>query len=620
MRLSRLSLLLTACTLTALATPALAQDAPIITDPPLTQPPVTGPLLRDDEPGIQIPAPMVAPAEQAEPAPAEPETPPIPEIWSPVPFDRVGQSAYGLYLSGLLASLRGDYADGSDLLAQSLSLVPEQPRVGFDAFRAGLMAGDLDAIVQVPPELQSEPTLAETGRLAAVVDAMQRGDARAGLTILDAAEFEVFGTAARLLRAPVAAAANDWDTALSPVSLVPGDPVTLILLHQRAGLLENRRRYDDADADYQTLLAVPNAAQLFGRDYVDFLKRRGRSAEALAYYEQVLSAISPGSPDLAGEARALLRTRPPAAPTIAELAAQGLSFSTIFLRSDPNARPFVVTFLRLAETLHPDEETMLLLGQTLAAGTQQAQAREAFARIGQENPFRYAEAQIALGVSLAGEDRAVEALAAFQRAYAASPDHPQIVRILAFQLIALGRHAEALAAIDDPRSNAARAHPDVREIRGHALQELGRIEEAEAELWAALEASPDNPSLLNSLGYLWVDGGRRVDQGAEMLARAHAADPDNGNIQDSLGWAQFRQGQYEIAVETLEGAVNKLPANAVIVDHLGDAYWQVGRRREAEWQWGRVLTLDPDAETRAEVEQKLAKGLTIAPPVSAGQN
>ena len=105
-----------------------------------------------------------------------------------------------------------------------------------------------------------------------------------------------------------------------------------------------------------------------------------------------------------------------------------------------------------------------------------------------------------------------------------------------------------------------------------------------------------------------------------MLARAHAAEPANGNIQDSLGWAQFRQGQYDIAVETLEGAVGKEPANAEIVDHLGDAYWQVGRRREAQWQWTRVLTLDPDAERRAEVEQKLAKGLSVAPPVSAGQS
>ncbi len=597
MRLSRLSLLLTASVLTALGSPALAQEAPAVVNPP-----------------------VVAPAEPAAAAPDEPVAPPIPAVWSPVPVDATGQSAYGLYLSGLLASLRGDYTEGSDLLARSQSLVPEQPRVGFDAFRAGLMAGDLDAIVRISPALQNQPALADAGRLAGAVDAMQRGDARAGLAILDAGEFdEAFALAARFLRAPVAAAAGDWDSALKPVTLAPGDPATLILLHQHARLLEVRRRYAEAETAYLTLLQVPIATQLFARDYADFLKRRGRTGEALAYYRSVLDAAATDGADTSTEARGLVQIRPPAAPTPAETAAQGLRFAAIFLGSNPEARSQVVVYLRMAENLHPDDEISLHLGQTLAAGTQQAEARLAFGRVGPENPIRYAEARVGIGISFARENRTAEALAAFEQARAVSPGEPQILRLLTAQLNGLGRHEEALAAIDDPSANAARAQPEIREIRGLTLQELGRMDEAEAELWAALQAAPDNSSLLNSLGYMWVDSGRRVLQGAEMLARAHAAEPENGNIQDSLGWAQFRQGQYDIAVETLEGAVGKEPANAAINDHLGDAYWQVGRTREARWQWNRVLTLDPDAERRTEVEQKLANGLSIAPPVSAGQ-
>ncbi len=598
MRLSCLALLLSGCALTALASPAWAQEAPVVINP----------------------APAV-PAEQAAAPPVEPDAPPIPAVWAPVPVDATGQSAYGLYLSGLLASLRGDYTDGSDLLSQSQSLVPEQPRVGFDAFRAGLMAGDLDAIVRISPALQNDPALADAGRLAGAVDAMQRGDARAGLAILDAGEFdEAFALAARFLRAPVAAAAGEWDTALTPVSLAPNDPATLILLHQQARLLEVRRRYAEAEAAYLTLLEVPIATQLFARDYADFLKRRGRNAEALAYYRRVLDAAATEGSDTSAEAEGLVQVRPAAAPTLAELAAQGLRFAAIFLGSSPEARSQVVVYLRMAENLHPDDEISLHLGQTLAAGTQQAEARLAFGRVGPENPIRYAEAQVGIGVSYARENRTAEALAAFEQAREVSPGEPQILRLLTSQLNSLGRHEEALAAIDDPSANAARAQPEIREIRGLTLQELGRIDEAEAELWAALQAAPENASLLNSLGYMWVDTGRRVEQGAEMLARAHAAQPDNGNIQDSLGWAQFRQGQYDVAVETLEGAVGKEPANAEINDHLGDAYWQVGRTREARWQWNRVLTLDPDAARRAEVEQKLASGLSIAPPVSAGQS
>ena len=622
MRLSRLSLLLTAGALTALTSPAWAQDAPVVVDQPLVQPSAIVPAPQNETPGpVNILPPLVNPAEPVAAGPAEPVAPPIPAVWAPVPVDAAGQSAYGLYLSGLSASLRGDYAEGSDLLAQSQSLVPEQPRVGFDAFRAGLMAGDLDAIVRISPALQNEPALADAGRLAGAVDAMQRGDARAGLAILDAGEFDAaFALAARFLRAPVAAAADDWDSALTPVSLMPGDPATLILLHQHARLLESHRRYAEAEAAFQTLLEVPVATQLFARDYTDFLKRRGRNDEAFAYYQRVLGAAATDGADTSAEARGLVQIRPPAAPTPVELAAEGLRYAAIFLGSNPEARSQVVVYLRMAENLRPDDEIALHLGQTLAAGTQQAEAREAFGRVGPENPIRYAEAQVGMAVSFARENRAAEALAAFEQARAVSPGEPQILRLLTAQLNDLGRHEEALAAIDDPSANAARTHPDIREIRGLTLQELGRIEEAEAELWAALQAAPDSPSLLNSLGYMWVDSGRRVEQGAEMLARAHAAEPENGNIQDSLGWAQFRQGQYDVAVETLEGAVSKEPANAEINDHLGDAYWQVGRQREARWQWNRVLTLEPDAERRAEVEQKLAKGLSIAPPVAAGQS
>ena len=147
----------------------------------------------------------------------------------------------------------------------------------------------------------------------------------------------------------------------------------------------------------------------------------------------------------------------------------------------------------------------------------------------------------------------------------------------------------------------------VRQVTAQANRHTGRLIEVGVGTGLAL------PHYAPSLR---VTG---IDLSPEMLARAHAAEPENGNVQDSLGWAQFRQGQYDIAVETLEGAVSKEPANAEINDHLGDAYWQVGRRREAQWQWNRVLTLEPDAERRAEVEQKLANGLSIAPPVSVGQ-
>ena len=252
------------------------------------------------------------------------------------------------------------------------------------------------------------------------------------------------------------------------------------------------------------------------------------------------------------------------------------------------------------------------LGQALGRARLNAAAREELERVSNRDPDLYAAAQVQLGLNLDDDDRSAEALAAFRRAAAAAPAETGVARLLAGQLNQQGRFDEALALLNGPLLNTTDQTYDVHFLRGAAYESLGRADEAEAELWAALQKKPDDPSTLNYLGYLWIDSGKRVDQGAEMVARAYFAQPDNGNIQDSLGWAQYRQGKFEDAVLTLEAAVDKLPANPEINDHLGDAYWQVGRRREAQFQWARVLTLNPDAEQAERAQRKLNQGLESA--------
>lgn len=608
MRLSRLALLLTGCALTALASPVWAQE------PPVAAPQSANPLPVPAAPAIVIENEAVAPA-------APPPVIPIPAVWAPIPADGTGQTAYGLYLSGRVASFRGDSINGADFLARSQALTPEQPVVGEEAFRSGLLAGDLDRLADLAPAVQDTPLLAEAGRLITVIDALNGGgDARAGLTLLRSQAFTPpFETIGQYILPSLAAAAGDWDLALAPVEAPPTDIDSLVLHHQRARLLESRRRPAEAEAEYRLVTASPLGGQLFSADYGRFLERRGRGDEALALYETSLTGPSPDPEALIGRIRVLGHTAPPPVPTIRQNAALVIKLAAI-QSAERREKEVSAIFLRLADSLGPDDEVALRLGLGLVALGHEESAREAFGRVSSANPILYAAAQLGLGLSLQRDEHGPEALAAFRQADTYAPNQTEVISRLVQQLSALDRHEEALEVLNRPTVNVAGQSPGIRFLRGVTLEALGRMDEAENELWAALTAVPNEPTILNTLGYLWVDSGRRVEQGAEMLARAHAAEPDNGNIQDSLGWAQFRQGQYDVAVETLEGAVNKEPANAEIVDHLGDAYWQVGRRREAEWQWTRVLTLDPDAERRTEVEQKLANGLTVAPPVSAGQS
>ena len=116
----------------------------------------------------------------------------------------------------------------------------------------------------------------------------------------------------------------------------------------------------------------------------------------------------------------------------------------------------------------------------------------------------------------------------------------------------------------------------------------------------ALELFPDQPHVLNYLGYSWVDQGVHLDEGMDMIRRAVEQRPDDGYIVDSLGWAYFRPGNYDEAVKNLERAVELKPDDPTINDHLGDAYWRVGRTLEAQFQWSHASDLKPEPERSAQ--------------------
>lgn len=612
MRLTSFRLLLSGCALLAFAAPAAAQETPAVEPAPLSAEPAP-----DAAPSI-----IVEPDEDASTGPAtlpiEPAAPPIPEVWSPPPFTADGQSAYGIYLSGRVASLRGQQSVGAELLARSQSMTPEQPQLGGEAFFASLFSGDLDAVVRLAPFVSETPLFAGAGRLASVVQALRDGDGARALATMRADSFpDPYGPVSTYLAPAVAAAGGDWDAALGPVETPVTATAGLILRAQRAQFLEARQRPAEAEAEYRAVLASADGARLFRMQYGAFLERQGRREEALQVYTAALATEAPDPRALAAIRRMRAGGRAPAAPTTRQVAADALAFAAMET-SQVDIHQLSAIYLHYAAALHPDDTILLRLAESLDESHEDNAARAAYARVSTANPIIYAAAQLGLGVNLVEEDRPEEALAAFIRADAAAPNEGVVSGALANQYSNLGRFEEALAVLDRPSVNTADQSVDLRFQRGRALEQLGRIEEAEAELWAALQMAPDHPQLLNYLGYLWVDSGRRVDQGAEMIARAFAADPRNGGIQDSLGWAQYRRGQYEAAVETLEEAVAKEPASAEINDHLGDAYWQVGRIREAGWQWNRVLTLEPEPERRAEVEQKLSRGLPT-PPVTGSQ-
>ncbi len=629
---------------------AMAQEAPPVSDPAAGQrPPVIVPAQpRQSDPAHLPPAqtdPSADPAAkpdatspgepEAEPEDGEPATDeaplpppapviiPIPAVWAPAPRDAEGRTAYGLYLAGRNLVARsttgdGDGALGAEYLASVQTLTPEQPTVRQQAFTAALLAGDLrDAARMAPSGPDIPPVLSEAGRLVQAIEAYAHGDARSATAVFKAQAIQMPHAAAGLLTQRwIAAAAGDWDFALIGPPPTSNDTFSQVLRFQRAQLLEMHRRYDEAEAEFKALSATPTAQPPFHSGYGAFLERRGRKAEAIAVYDAALAANPDSALLQAAKARVSRRFgRAPAMPTFKYGVAQGLTLAAS-LAADSRANEFAAVYLRMALDVSPSDDLRLLLGGALVSAKLEAAARDAMAPISPRNTAAYAAARLQIGASLGRDDRKDEALVEFRKAFAAAPDSQDIAYALATQLLELKRNDEALVILNGPLLNTPDQPAAVHFVRGAAYEASGKIAEAETELAAAVADQPNEPAFLNYLGYLWVDNGTKVAEGAALIERAHAAEPNDGNIQDSLGWAQFRQGQYDVAVVTLEEAVDKEPANAEINDHLGDAYWQVGRKREAGFQWNRVLTLDPDAERRASVEKKLAEGLPPQTPVT----
>ena len=147
-------------------------------------------------------------------------------------------------------------------------------------------------------------------------------------------------------------------------------------------------------------------------------------------------------------------------------------------------------------------------------------------------------------------------------------------------------------------------------VRGITRERLDSWELAEKDFRKALSLNPNQPQVLNYLGYSLIEKNSNLDEALDMIERAVKESPDSGYIVDSLGWGYYKLGRYEKAVPNLERAAELMPVDPIVNDHLGDVYWMVGRKTEAEFQWRRALSFDPEEQDIERIKKKLKVGLT----------
>lgn len=274
-----------------------------------------------------------------------------------------------------------------------------------------------------------------------------------------------------------------------------------------------------------------------------------------------------------------------------------------------------LVFLRLGVYLDPGADVIsMALGQLMDQAGQHDAANRIYDAIPANSSLKpMAVVRVAQNLDATG-DRA-EAIRRLRNIVATRPDDLDAVSVLGDLL----RYDEDYLAAADAYGKAleisgGQSPADWRfyYVRGIAYERAKEWPKAEADFLKALELNPDQPQVLNYLGYSWIDQDMHLERALGMIEKAVEAQPMDGYIIDSLGWAFYKLDRMEEAVETLERAVMLLPNDPEINDHLGDAYWKVGRKLEARFQWNIARSVDAEGNVAARVAPKLADGLTPA--------
>lgn len=293
--------------------------------------------------------------------------------------------------------------------------------------------------------------------------------------------------------------------------------------------------------------------------------------------------------------------------------AAAVMFSIAGALNREGAEEIVTLYLQTSRALDPKSaDTLILLGGLAEAQKQPERAIAFYREVPADSPMhRISELQ--LGLTLAQTDKVAEARTHLKSLLESDPS--DIRSYLAYgSVLSDAKDYQAMAANYDKAVEVIGAVPKKSDWtiffqRGIAYERLKQWDKAEPDFKRALELNPEQPQVLNYLGYSWVDKNMNLEQGIDMIRRAVELRPNDGYIVDSLGWAHYRLGAFDEAVTELERAIELRAGDPTINDHLGDAYWRVGRKIEAVYQWNRALIGESDDVDKAKVKEKIANGL-----------
>jgi tetratricopeptide (TPR) repeat protein len=250
-----------------------------------------------------------------------------------------------------------------------------------------------------------------------------------------------------------------------------------------------------------------------------------------------------------------------------------------------------VIYFRFADFLDGGDEVKTLLASAFEAQEKFENAIAVLQTVPKSSKI-YNDAQIAIAIDYFKIKNIAEAEKTLNEVAAEDGYNYKASLVLAGLKMEQKNFEESVKIINAALENIEKITPDQAPAYfnlGICHDKLGKWDDAEKNLQKALELQPQNPEFLNYLAYSWIIRGKNIDQSKKMLEQAVINSGGAGHILDSYGWALYKLGEYKKALSFLEQASAQMPYNPVINEHLGDTYWKLDRKKEAQFQWKRAL-------------------------------
>jgi tetratricopeptide (TPR) repeat protein len=523
-------------------------------------------------------------------------------------------SASGSYLAARHAGQQRDGAAAAAYYRAALKRDPSNGELLDRAFLSSLVDGDVDEAVKFAERVAQADKSDRVARLVLGVNSLKRKQyVSARRDLAQSIRGPITDLTATLLSAWGNLGVNDSKGAIAAIDHLAGPEWYAIFKDLHAGLIYDvAGNQKEAGKRLERAYKLDSTALRVVQAYGSWVSRNRSPKEALTVFETFDKAL-PRHP-LVVEAMDKLKAGEKLPPLIANVQA-GAAEALYGLGASLGRRggeDLGLVYLQLSLFLSPNHPLALLsLADLYEALKKPELAIKIYDRVPTNSPL-HRNAAIQMAANLDSLDRADEAQKHLEALIKQNPDDLETVMALGNVLRGHKKFAECAnvyskgaSAIQKPeKSNWV-----VFYFRGICYERSKQWAKAEADLTKALELFPDQPHVLNYLGYSWIDQGINLDEGMAMIKKAVQQRPDDGYIVDSLGWAYYRVGNYEEATKQLERAIELKPEDPTINDHLGDAYWRVGRVLEARFQWAHARDLKPDAEDLPKIEEKLKEGL-----------